>query len=383
MMTISGMIEHWLGICPKLPVARTVQEGIDEKLGTAHEGRPDGGAGRLKPIQRGFWAAMSGTRTLIRNRQLLWFSLLIGLVLTGHFIAQWVLSTHPYSIQWPFYVDSTFAYVFASFVLTFTVEFPTVFCLVFLLAGLVLSLSFENSNPVSFFHGLTIAREYLKPLTGWSIIVALSGTLLFTAGQYSDLLSTGTQPFTMIPALWSALWNLAYQVLDQAPFNYIFYHPDFYLLPPGDAWGIQWVFKSAFTQTLILSLINLFLFVLTLFVVPLLVLEGKTLKDAIFGSFTLMKNILGEVATCVLGLGMVVFAVSLTYLFFPAITRILAQDITWRAGDEWIAAGSLYLLALAGFVVIVATVGGIAARDLYIFGKTGQLPVSAETEQLV
>ena len=139
-------------------------------------------------------------------------------------------------------------------------------------------------------------------------------------------------------------------------------------------------------DTLILSAINVLLFALTLFVVPLLVLERKSLKEAVLGSFTLMKKIWGEVAACVLGLGIVVFVASLMFLLF----QFSGVDHMWwypgqmytsytPPGVEWIAFGLLYVLALSGLVLVVATVGGIATLDLYTSAKTGQMSGSAET----
>ena len=93
-----------------------------------------------------------------------------------------------------------------------------------------------------------------------------------------------------------------------------------------------------------------------------------------------MRNIRGEVAVCVLGLGMVVFAASLTYLLFQVVAGIVALDLTWRPGDGWIAAGFLYVLALSILALVAATVGGIASLDLYTSAKTGHMPGSAETK---
>jgi len=218
--------------------------------------------------------------------------------------------------------------------------------------------------------------------------VALAGTLIFTAGQDAGTLlyiagrnsysldSAWFQPFTMISTVWSAIWQFLFNVLNQIPFNYVLY-PDFYVANlPGGEDGIQ----IALVDTLILSAINVILFVLTLFVVPLLVLEERRLKEAVSGSFTLMKNIWGEMAACVLGLGMVVFAASLTFLLFQLAAGIVALDLTWRPGDLWIASGFLYVLALSGLAFVAATVGGIAIQDLYTSAKTGHMAGSAETE---
>jgi hypothetical protein len=269
--------------------------------------------------------------------------------------------------------DPHYAGIPSLLVQTFAIEFLTVFCLVFLLASLVLSLSSKEGGTVSFFQGLRMAKKYLRPLTGWSIVVALAGTLIFIAGMYSYV-PTWLSPFNIISALYFKLAYFLFTVRYTFPFNFVLV-PSFYVpnLHPG---GGEWLFSWALECTLILSAITVILFVLTLFVVPLLVLERKSLKEAVLGSFTLMKNIWGEVAACVLGLGMVVFAAWLAFLLF----RFSVVDIVWwvagpmnatftHPSEAWIAAGLLYVLALSGLVFVVATVGGIAALNLYTSAK--------------
>jgi hypothetical protein len=409
---------------------------------------------------------MSGTKTLIHNPQLLWFSLLAGLVLAAHLIVQaglyvmpeWLffedadsllpslvltfvavlltafclvfllaglvlslssneggtvsffqglkqakkylmpltggsvvaalagilLFIHPFIDQgelfvrnprWLLFVDLHYGGLPSLLVQTFAIELLTVFCLVFLLAGLVLSLSLKEGGTVSFFEGLRTAIKYLKPLIGWSGVMALAATLIYVAGKYYYL-PAWFQPFNIVSALSSTLSIFLFYVHYTFPFN-ILLSPTLYIpdLPPkfgGDGWLITWVLEN----TLILSAITVFLFVLTLFVVPLIVLEGRNLKEAVLGSFSLMKKIWGEVAACVLGLGMVVLAGWLAFLLF----RFSVVDIVWGVAgpmyvsfthhsDAWIAAGLLYILALSVFVFIVATVGGIAILDLYTSAK--------------
>jgi hypothetical protein len=462
MTRVSEIAEHWFGLCRKVPLVRASQTGIGDLPEPAHEGRPDGGTGGPGTIRLGIGAALSGTKTLIHNQQLFGFSLLIGLVLAVNSIAQcwlivfpasseWrfffnpdtvrllpplvltfvagfltvfclvfllaglVLSisskkdspvsffqglnkakkylipftggsvvmalagiqifVHPFIVQgelfvrnprWLLFVDPGFVRLLISLVLTYVIEFATVFCLVFLLAGIILSISSKGGGPVSFFQGLNKAKKYVRPLTGWSVVVALAGSLLFTAGEYSYLLS-------------SVIWQSLINMLNQFPFNFILN----YFLPPNLWWGLG----IALVDTLILSAINVLLFILTLFVVPLLVLERKSLREAVLGSFTLMKKIRGEVAACVLGLGMVVFAASLMFLLF----QFSGVDQVWGdagqmytsyspPGDAWAAAGLLYVFALSSLVLVVATIGGIAALDLYMCAKTGQMPKSSETE---
>jgi hypothetical protein len=388
MTRVSEITGHWLGLCPKPPVFRASQANFVNLPEPAHEGSPDGGAGGPKTIRRGIGAALSGTKTLIHNRQLLWFPLLAGLVLAGHVVAQWLLFHNPDNAPLLIFVDSYFGYVLSSLVQAFVIELPTVFCLVFLLAGLTLSLSSKKDGPVSFFQGLTMAKKYIRPLTGWSVVVAFAGTLFYIAGLHSYLLdSTWFQPYNIVSALFRTLTKFLLGVQSQFPFNFVL-EPSQYvpILQPGWDW---WQISFALEDTLILSAITVFLFVLTLFVVPLLVLERKSLKEAVLGSCTLMKNIWGEVAACVLGLGMVVFAISLMFLLF----RFSGVGYEWWdtgrmytsftfPSDAWIAAAFLYVLALSILTLVVATVGEIASLDLYRYAKTGQKPGSVETEPI-
>ena len=462
----SPEVHWWLGLCPKAPVFRASETGIGYQPEPVYVGSPDGGASGPGTIQRGIGAALSGTKTLIHNPQLLLFTFLVGLVMALLLVAQAGLYIVP---EWLFFedADSLLPSLFLTFgagllavfclglflaglalsrlsekgsrvsffhglkgvkkyllpltggsmaaalagillfvqpfiargelfvrnprgllfvdyhfgglplllVQTFFIELLTVFCLVFLLAGLILSLSSKDGGPVSFFQGLRRAKKNLTPLTAWSGVMALAGTLIYIAGRYS-FLPPWLQPFNIISALETPLCGFLFYMRYQFPFNIVL-SPTLYIpsLPPqfgGDGWLISWALEG----TLILSAITVFLFVLTLFVVPLLVLERKNLKEAVLESFILMKSIWGEVATCILVLGGAVFVGWLAFLLF----RFSVFDLVWGVAgpmyasftyhsDAWIAAGLLYVLALFSLVFVVATVGGIAVLDLYTSAK--------------
>ena len=176
MIRISEIAEHWFGLCRKPPLVHASQADIVNLPEPAHEGRPDGGAGGSGSISRGIGSALSGMRTLNRNRQLLWFTLLAGLVLAGTTIAQGALGYVTWTMQ-----PSETEWV----VLTFTIELATLFCLVFLLTGLVLSIPSKKEGHVSFFEGLTGAKKYIKAIIVWSVVLALAGMLLFSIYFYS------------------------------------------------------------------------------------------------------------------------------------------------------------------------------------------------------
>ena len=145
-----------------------------------HGGLPDGGGGGSGTIRRGIGAALSGMRTLNQNRQLLWFTLLAGLVLAGNAIGQAALRYLDRTVQ----PGGIMELVRDFYVLDFFLEFVTVFCLVFLLAGLVLSISSKREDPASFSEGLAGAKKYWKPIFLWSFVLALAGMLLFRIWCY-------------------------------------------------------------------------------------------------------------------------------------------------------------------------------------------------------
>ena len=340
MTRVSEIAEHWFGLCRKAPVLRASQTDIVNLPEPAHEGRPDGGAGGPGTIRRGIGAALSGTKTLIHNPQLLWFSLLVGLVLAVHLIAQaglyvlhfpseWLffvdadsvlpslvltfvaglltvfclgfllaglalslsskkdgpvsffqglkrakkylipltggsvvaalagiqLFVHPFiargvlfvrNPRWLLFVDPHYAGLPSLLVQTFAIELLTVFCLVFLLAGLVLSLSSKEGGTVSFFQGLRRAKKYLRPLTGWSVVVALAGTLIYIAGMFSYV-PTWFQPFNIVSALYFKLGYFLFTVRYTFPFNFVLVPVPLRSQPAsvfgGDGWLFSWALE--------------------------------------------------------------------------------------------------------------------------------------------
>jgi hypothetical protein len=348
MMWVSGVIQRWLGWCPNAPAMRTASTVLVVPPEIIHPSQPDGGAGGSGKINRGISFALSGTKTLVRNTQLLCFSFLTGLVMAFMFITQYglhLLGTYPYYIidfqRW--------------LILTFVIDLTSVFCLTILMAGLVLNLTSGEGKPFSFREGLSRTKSYLRPLADWSVVVALLGTAIYVPIYYFGFLH-----FTLYP------------VLDQFPFNFILFPEVYSTGPIGGTYAIL----SAVTSTVIVSGINIILLTLTLFVVPLLVLENMRLREAVAGSVTMMKNVWGEILACFLALILVVSAAAMTSLLFRIVYGVVAPDMLlfWYPGETWIAAAVLYMLILCGLGFVVSTIAGIAAVNLYMFGKTGRMP---------
>ncbi len=359
MTRVSEIAEHWLGLCRKPPMFHASQADIVNLPEPAYEGRPDGGAGGPGTIRRGIGAALSGTKTLAQNRQLLWFTLLAGLVLAGNAVGEGAF----------WYINRTLQPdIIGLYVQDFFLGFATLFCLLLLLAGLILSLSSKKEGPASFFEGLARAKKYGKPLFLWSMILAIAGILLFRI--WVDL-------FTWLPLEFPFLHpfgpsNFFSSTITQFPFNWTL---DWAMLTEIPGYGgrslLLLIYPFGFMWTMNSLAITLLMFVLTPFVVPLIVLEQKTLREAVVGSFAMMKKIWAEIAACALFLGIIVSGVFLTYLLVQAASGIVSpyNTITFHPPDTWIALGFLYDLALFSVAFVVATIGGIAALDLYTSAK--------------
>jgi len=356
MTRLYEITEHWSGLCRRPPVVRTMQVDFVHLPGTAHEGLPDGGNGGSGVIRRGIGAAFSGMRTLNRNRQLLWFGLLAGLVLAGNAIVEGVF----------WYINRTLhPDIIGLYLQDFFLGFATLFCLVLLLAGLILSLSSQKEGRASFFEGLARAKKYIKPLLLWSAILALAGILLLRI--WDDL-------FTLLPpAEFPFLYmfgpsHFVISTITQFPFNWTL---DWDMLTEIPGYGgrslLLLIYPFGVMRTANFLVITLFMFVLTPFVVPLIVLEQKTIGEAVKGSFAMMRKIGAEIVTCAAFLGIVVFGVFLTYLLVQAASGIVDpyNTVMFHPTVDWITLAVLYNLALVAFALVIATVGGIAALEIF------------------
>ena len=128
-MHLVETFERYLGWCPNAPAMRTATVVLTTPPVTLHPLEPDGGAGGSGRIDRGINLAVRSIKILSRNKRLLYFSFLTGLVMLFMFIAQYglhLLGTYPYyAIDFPRWL-----------VLTFAIDLVSVFCLTVLLAGL-------------------------------------------------------------------------------------------------------------------------------------------------------------------------------------------------------------------------------------------------------
>ena len=284
---------------------------------------------------------------------MLWFSCLAGLVMLFMFLAFFsllVYGSYPYApIEYPLWLA-----------LVFIIQMITIFCIYSLLAGLVQSVSSGSSGrTITLREGLSAVRSHVRSIAGWSAGMAVLGTsLLFIGIRYSGFLFVTISP-----------------IIGQFPFYFIL-TPE--ILGPGP---IPTVVNplSAATFTIIATIINVFTFILTLFVVPVLVLENKRLPGAVAESIALVKRVWGEIITCFLISGLVLLGISLTSLLFRVAYGVVSFDdlFFWYQGG-WIAVAALYMLVWYILVMIGSTVVGISLTGLYTYAKNSRMPGTLE-----
>ena len=110
--------------------------------------------------------------------------------------------------------------------------------------------------------------------------------------------------------------------------------------------------------------------------VPLLVLERRSLPWAVAGSFGLLRNVVAESLGAFGTIGAALCGVSLMSLIFGIVYGIIApgMQLFWYPGDAWIAAAVVFLLTLSILGAIGVTVAGIALFSLYHSTMNGRYP---------
>ena len=358
---LSEIVHKGMGWCPNAQMFKTTPAVLSTLPAIVHPLEPDGGAGDAGRIGRGAGIVADSIKTLVRNRQLLWFSVLTGLVIVFMVAAQYllrVLGSYPYEmIGFPLWV-----------ILSFAIELVSIMGISYVLAALVLYRSSEYSgHPITIREGLSGTKEQIRPLFCWSLILASGVTAVFIIllQYFGDV---------MLSVL---------SLITRFPFYFIL-EPE--VNGPGPiAGGFHLMFASTFT--VVLMILNVLVLLLTLYVVPVLVLEKKSIPGAIAESARLIKKSWGEMVVCFLIFGVLLLLVSLTSLIFQLAYNAITFEsqsfwfqVFWYKGG-WIITGGLYILIWCALAVIGSTAAGIAMWELYTYSTTGQRPVTQEEKR--
>jgi hypothetical protein len=333
---LSELFRKYRAWCPNSDARplRTAPPVLATPPVTLNPAQPGGGAGRAGRIDRGIKLTTGSIRLLFRNRRLLWFSLLTGLVMvfslvstlylqfiSGTDLFPWTnLATGPASVMITYGSLPWIA-------LTFIIGLTSTFFTYYLLAALIACVSLIDSGRTATVRdGLVQARQYRWQLFSWAAIGAFIGTV---------------SSFFMTPATTTsgAIGNL----------------------------GIHFI--VAFTVCF---------YFLTLFVVPLLVLASEDLVTAIAGSLSLFRKVWAEILVCFIIYFLIVFVVVLTSLA-PMIAIGFSGSAT--SVSAAVAVVVAYMLVILILLFIGSTILGITITGLYLYGKTGTIPAIFEGKQ--
>lgn len=320
MVRVSEVIRGWLGWCPNAAVMRMSPGVVRAPPVILNSSVPDGGTGGPGRISRGASLAVGSLRILFRNLRLLIFSFLTGLVmifsLATNLYLQAVSGTNPFPGMNLVTIPPEVLIAKGSLewvALTFAIGFISSFLTYILLAGLLSCVSsIISEKACTFREGLARAGGCMRSLAAWAVV----GSLLGTAGS---------------------------------------------CIMTADSAGIPVVILS-------MGAIYLF-FILTIFVVPAIVVDGVGIVPAIRQSLVVFRKIWGEIIVCFGILLLVAFVIYLLVLI-PAIYLGFSSAGTASVGLTVI----LTMLVMMVLMFIGSTVSGIASLGLYACWKDGGVP---------
>jgi len=337
------------GWCPHTPVIRTAPVILSTPPPVINRGGQDGGGGSAR-IRLGIRIATESIKTLFRERHLLWFSILAGLVMLFLIAAEaWIISVIiadsetilPFLTSIPI-GDSFLAFDTRSFIL----QLVCLTCFNLLLAGLVL---FRSRGNTGTFLTTRDASLIIRPHAG--AIAALSIGMA-VAGTFIGMIISQTQ----------FIGKIVFSI-DMA----VFYLPYAYYVP--DLLG------AALDSSAIIIAITIIQFLLALYVVPVIVLENKRLLPALAGSVILMKKTWRELLGCILVLGAIVLGVAAIALVIGQSPLLLNHDYDFflqiTRGQVLMTVACYGFLLTCGMLTTLGfTALGVAITDLYTSGKT-------------
>jgi len=345
MNLIPAITGWWLGLCPKTPVCHTVPAVPMASQETIHPARPDGSgpAGRHGRVRQGISIAAGSLTTMVRERQMLWFSLISGLQMFFLFaLMYWTRGNVYYD---PFLMRINLG----DFILWFDPRHIPIlafclFCFTFLMAGLIrYHNGIRTDHPVTIREGFLGARLHAGPLAVLSIALALAGTILI-AVVTSDNLA-----------------DISIQVMD-------FFMPYTWFLPDGLGLSITFWLMS------VILCVTIILFLAVLYLVPVIVLENKGLVLALAGSVSLIRKTWREILGCILVYGALVLIAGAISLAMNQLLLLYNYDpVFWYSQGLIPLAALLYETVLFCFTVLIAVcsmAAGVAIVDLYRVGTS-------------
>lgn len=375
-MEFMTVCKEYLGWCPNTPAIRTAPAVLivpPENIHPAQpgDGRPAGSPGRIKS---GVSIATGSLKAVFRDRRLLWFTALAGLVMLFLIIAEgWnVTSNDPvplsyvsfplgdgYIIFYPLLNIIAIGFGESSLifdVLLFLIEMLCLCCFTVLLAGLVIYQTGKSTyRPPAIREAIAGVSTYIRPLSAFSFTMALFGTFMYAIISQSQFFGKIVSGISMA----------------------VFYLPYAYYLQ-------ETPLHSALFFSFEIMFINIVLFLIALYVVPVIVLEKKGLVLALTGSAALVKKTWHELLGCALVFGAIILAMASIALVIGQSPLLLNHDYDFfinmsRGQPLMMAVCFLFLTACWAMMAAGFTTAGIAITDLYSSGTETTIGSKLET----
>jgi len=344
MNLMSSIADWWLGLCRKPPASHTAPAVLMVSPETIHPARPDGNGPAIRSgqVRKGISIAGGSLKTMVRERQMLWFSLISGILMFFLFALMYWTRGHVY------YDPFLIKILLGDFTLWFDPRLFLIlafcfFCFTFLMAGLIRYRNMiRTDHPLTIREGFYVARTHTGPLAALSMVMALAGTILIAVAT-SDNLST-----------------ISIQVMD-------FFLPYPWILAYGPGFTITFWLMG------IILFVTLILFLALLYVVPVIVLENKDLVSALAGSVTLIRKTWREMLGCILVYGALVLLIGIISLVMSQSLSLYNYDpVFWSTQGQIPIVAFICQIVLFCFTVLIAvcsTAAVVAMVDLYRVGK--------------
>ena len=332
-----------LGLCRKVPVLPVTTTAIvPRETTTGNPLRPaaDGAAEKLSRIRRGIRIAVESIKTVIGDRFLLLLSLLSGITLLFLVAAEGWNVTHwdflfQQSTIWIPWGDST---VCVFDLRIFLIETICFFSLALVIAGTVIYRTEQHRQPSLPWISSGLASHVL-PLARFSFLLAFAATLLFEIASQNFVIST-----------------ILFRI-DMA----VFYLPYVYYVPDA--------LYSAISFSSQMLVIDIALFLLALYIVPVMVMEKKGLISSLAGSIRHMRGTWAELLGCAIVLGGILLGMVTVALLIGQSPLLLHHDYDFflqvSRGQVLMTVACYGFVLSLGLLTALGTVAlGVAAADL-------------------
>jgi hypothetical protein len=374
-MYLADTFKRYLGWCPNAPSLRTAPAVLMVPPETIHPAQPDGSgsAGRPGRIRDGISIAAGSLKAMVRDRQLLWFTFLSGLIMLFLVLTEaWNNTQISLTPTFPLAITAGDSSIYLNLqdlwvdipagnsslfidLHLFLLELACMSGFILILAGLVLHrIGNRGKAPVTVREGLSMVRASLVSLAILSMGMALLATVLYSIISHSELVGGFIHTITM------ALFWLPY---------------DYYR--PSGIFAVLYASANFFAVEIMA--INIILFLAALYLVPVIVLEKKGLISAIIGSGTLLWRTWREVLGCILVFGLIALGIFAVGLLIGQSPVLVNNDLDFfisrsRGYMPMMAVCYGFILTCWALMAVGFTAAGVALSDLYTFGTTGRVP---------